>query len=117
VGRALPGRADIGVIFSLEANDGLHSSNRKTVALRRRERQKDKLLACLNWRVGLSRESDPDYWAAPLYYDAAWEWYRNLSLGHQDSVSTILAAWSMHDRRKAAQKWAATLPPAPKCPL
>jgi hypothetical protein len=77
---------------------------------------KDKLLACLNWQIGLSRESDPDYRAAPLYYDAAWEWYRNLSLGHQDSVSTILAAWSMHDRRKAAEKWAAKLPPAPKCP-
>ena len=78
---------------------------------------KDKLLACLHWRIGLSRESDPGYQAAPLYYDAAWEWYRSLSLGQQDSVSTILAAWSMHDRRKAAEKWAAKLPPAPKCPL
>ena len=56
---------------------------------------KDKLLACLNWPVGLSkREGDPSYEAAPIYYDAAWEWYRSLSLGQRDAVSTIIAAWS-----------------------
>ena len=78
---------------------------------------KDKLLACLNWRIALSRDSDPDYQGAPAYYDAAWEWYRSLSLSQQDCVCTILAAWPMRDRRKIAEKWAAKLPPAPKCPL
>ena len=77
---------------------------------------KDKLLACLNWRVGLSRETDPHYKAATSYYDAAWEWYRSLSLDQRDAVSTIIAAWSMPDRRKAAERWAAALPPAPKFP-
>jgi len=78
---------------------------------------KDKLLACLNWHIGLSRETDPNYQTAPAYYDAAWEWYRNLSLGQKDMVSAIVAAWSIPDRRKAAERWAATLPTAPKCPL
>ena len=78
---------------------------------------KDKLLACLNWRIGLSREPNPDYRAASSYYDAAWEWYRSLSLEQRDTVSMIIAAWSMPDRRKAAERWAAELPPAPKCPF
>jgi hypothetical protein len=77
-----------------------------------------KLLACFNLPVGLSkREGDLGYQAAPSYYDAAWEWYRSLSLDQQDMVSAIIAAWSMPDRRKAAERLAAKLPPAPKCPL
>ena len=80
---------------------------------------KDKLLACLNWPVGLSkRKGDPSYEAAPIYYDAAVEWYQSLSLGQRDTVSTIIAVWSsMPDRRKEAKRLAAKLPPAPRCPL
>ena len=78
---------------------------------------KDKLLACLSWQIGLSRESDPDYQTAPSYYDAAWKWYRGLSIGERDSVSTILTAWAMPARRKLAETLAAKLPPAPKCPF
>jgi hypothetical protein len=78
---------------------------------------KDKLLACLSWQIGLSRESDPDYQIAPFYYDAVWKWYRGLSLGQRDSVSAILTAWSMPDRRKLAETLAAKLPSAPKCPF
>ena len=80
---------------------------------------RDKLLACLNWPVGLSkREGDPSYEAAPIYYDAAWEWYRSLSLGQRDTVSTIIAVWSsMPTSRREAKRLATTLPPAPRCPL
>jgi hypothetical protein len=78
---------------------------------------KDRLLACLNWRIGLSGEADPNYQASPSYYDAAWEWYRSLSLSQKDMVSAIVAAWSTPDRRKAAERLAAALPAAPRCPL
>ena len=76
---------------------------------------KEKLMACLNWPIGLSKR-DPDYQAAPDYYDAAWEWYRGLSPKQRETVSTIIAARSIPDRRKVAKIWAADLPPAPKCP-
>jgi hypothetical protein len=78
---------------------------------------KDRLLASLNWRIGLSGEADPDYQASPSYYDAAWEWYRSLSLSQKDMVSAIVAAWSTPDRLKAAERLAAALPASPRCPL
>jgi hypothetical protein len=77
----------------------------------------DKLLACLNWHIGLARETDPNYQTAPSYFDAAWEWYRSLSLRQKDVVAAIVAAWTIPDRRKAAERWATALPAAPKCPL
>ena len=81
------------------------ASTHRTVRSSLSTAAKDKLRACLNWRIALSRDSDPHYRAAPVYYDAAWEWYRSLSLSQQDSVCTILAAWSMRDRRRVAEKW------------
>ena len=79
---------------------------------------KDKLLACLNWPIGRwKRRNDAAYQAAPLYFDACWEWYRRLSSEQQDEVCDIVDAWSMSDRRKAAESWAEVLPPAPTCPL
>ena len=79
---------------------------------------RDKLLAALSWPVGrLKLKTDRDYQAAPFYFDACWEWYRSLSSEQQDTVGTIVDAWPMADRRKAAETWAASLPPAPRCPL
>jgi hypothetical protein len=89
----------------------------QTKKLAQAPKSNDKLLACLNWHIGLSRETDPNYEAAPSYYDAAWEWYRSLSLRQQDVVSAIRAAWPTPGRRKAAERWAAVLPAAPKYPL
>ena len=79
---------------------------------------RDKLLACLNWPIGRwKRKTDADYQAAPFYFDACWEWYKRLSADQLETVETITDAWSMPDRRKAAEGWAAVLPPAPRCPL
>jgi hypothetical protein len=79
---------------------------------------KDKLLACLNWPVGrMKLKTDATYQAAPFYFDACWEWYRSLSSDQQDAVGGITDAYSMPDRRKAAETWAAALPPAPRCPV
>jgi len=51
-----------------------------------------------------------------MYYDRCWEWFQKLPEGEQDAVRTIVdVAASAH--KDAALGMAASLPPAPRCPL
>jgi hypothetical protein len=76
----------------------------------------DKMLACLNSPIGKLR-SGSDYAFATFYFDACWEWYQRLSPDHRDTVSLVVDVWAFPDRRIVAERVAAYLPPAPKCPL
>jgi len=76
---------------------------------------RDKLLAALNWPTGKLRRG-ADYDRAPMYFDACWEWFQRLSAEDQELVPTLADVMgSAH--KDAAEKMAASLPPAPRCPL
>jgi hypothetical protein len=76
----------------------------------------DKLYACMNYRIGRGNKKDPAYLKAPLYYDACWEWHERLSEDWQDYVTYVLDAFTNWGD-DYAKRWAAKLPPAPRCPL
>jgi hypothetical protein len=76
----------------------------------------DKLYACLNYRTGRGNKDDADYLKAPLYYDACWEWAEHLSEDQQDYVTYVIDAFTNWGD-EYAKRWAAKLPPAPRCPL
>ena len=76
---------------------------------------RDKLLAALNWHYGkLKRGAECD--RAPIYFDGCWEWFQRLSAEDQDLVLT-LADVMASAHKDAAEGMAASLPPAPRCPL
>jgi hypothetical protein len=79
----------------------------------------DKVMAALRYTCGEMAArgmKTSEYARAPLYYDALWRWYQALDASHEELVSDIIDAWGMPDRRKAAEQWAAHLPPAPRYP-
>jgi hypothetical protein len=76
---------------------------------------RDKLLAALNWPYGQWKRS-AEYQRAPMYFDACLEWYQGLSDDDHETVLTLAdVVGSAHKR--AAESIAASLPPAPRCPL
>jgi hypothetical protein len=76
---------------------------------------RDKLLAALNWPIGQAQRS-ADYLRAPMYFDACLEWHQRLSADDKETVLTLADAMgSAH--KGSAEGMAASLPPAPKCPL
>ena len=76
---------------------------------------RDKLLAALNWAIGKWRRG-ADYKRAPMYFDACYEWHKRLSADDLETVLTLAdVVGSAH--KKAAERMAASLPPAPQCPL
>ncbi len=76
---------------------------------------RDKLLAALNWSYGKLKHSDP-YDRAPMYFEACLEWHERLSADDQETCRTLAdVVGSPH--RDAAESIAASLPPAPRCPL
>ncbi len=76
---------------------------------------RDKLLAALNWSKGKWKRST-DYQREPMYFDACYEWHRGLSADDLETVLTLAdVVGSAH--KKAAEGMAASLPPAPRCPL
>jgi hypothetical protein len=51
-----------------------------------------------------------------MYFDACWEWFQTLSRNNQELVETLAdVVGSAH--KDAAEGMAASLPPAPRCPL
>ena len=76
---------------------------------------RDKLLAALNWSYGKLKHSDP-YDHAPMYFDACLQWYERLSQDQQETCRTLAdIRGSAH--KDSAETMAASLPPAPRCPL
>jgi hypothetical protein len=76
---------------------------------------RDKLLAALNWPYGRMKHTDT-YGRAPMYFEMCWEWYQRLSPEDQDAVATIADVMA-GAHKDAAEGMAASLPPAPRCPL
>jgi len=75
----------------------------------------DKLLAALNWHYGKLKDS-AEYQRAPIYYDLLAQWHKRLSADDKELVLTLADIFgSAH--RDAAESVAASLPPAPRCPL
>jgi len=72
---------------------------------------KDKLHACLNqsW-------AEADYLAEKDYYDACIAWWDTLTPEQQAIGLAAMQAFDV-DRPENAENLAATLPPAPICPL
>jgi hypothetical protein len=76
----------------------------------------DKVLACCNYMIGKRGRKDADYAKAPFYFDACWAWYQRLPPEHRETVSLVIDADAFSDR-EFAEHYAASLPPAPRCPL
>jgi hypothetical protein len=75
---------------------------------------RDKLAAALNWSYGKLKGST--YNRAPMYFDACREWHEKLSEDDQETCRTLVDVMaSAH--KGAAEGMAASLPPAPRCPL
>ena len=76
---------------------------------------RDKLAAALSWSVGKLKNSI-QYERAPLYFDACLEWHQKLSTDDQETIQTLADVMgSAH--KGSALSIAASLPPAPRCPL
>ena len=75
----------------------------------------DKLAAALNWSYGLYRKSAA-YAKAPVYYDMLVAWHNTLS-AHDQEICRTLADVVGSAHKGAALGMAASLPPAPRCPL
>jgi hypothetical protein len=76
---------------------------------------RDKLLAALGWRYG-TRKDSAEYRRAPIYYDLLAQWHERLSADDKELVLTLADVMgSAH--KDAAESMAASLPPAPRCPL
>jgi hypothetical protein len=73
----------------------------------------DKLFACLNYPV---IKASTDYVSAPLYFDACRAWYEGLSWKHRGIVALVISAYTGGDEI-VAERIAADLPPAPRCPF
>jgi hypothetical protein len=72
-------------------------------------------LAALNWPYGQWKRS-AEYARAPMYFDACLEWHQGLSADDHETVLTLADVMgSAH--KGAAESIAASLPPAPRCPL
>jgi hypothetical protein len=73
----------------------------------------DKLLACLNYTV---TKASSDYASAPVYLDACRTWHDRLSWQQRETVALAISAYT--DRGEiVAERIAASLPPAPRCPF
>jgi len=76
---------------------------------------RDKLAAALGWHYGQFKQSR-EYQIAPIYFDMLVEWHEKLSDGDKELVLTLAdVVGSAH--KDAAEGMAASLPPAPRCPL
>jgi hypothetical protein len=76
---------------------------------------RDKLAAALNWPYGRMKHTDT-YGLAPMYFEMCWEWHEQLSPDQQETCLT-LADVMASAHKGAAESMAASLPPAPRCPL
>jgi hypothetical protein len=99
--------------FRLRSANGPHCPHRKACALS--DESADKLAGrylVRQWK----RRDDPTYTAAPSYYDECWAWFERLTADQQNTVLTLAdVVGSAH--KAAAVSMAASLPPAPRCPL
>jgi hypothetical protein len=75
----------------------------------------DKMHAALNWSIGKFK-GGTSYVRAPFYFDACWQWYQGLTQAQQDWVTYVVDAFT-HWGELNAERYAARLPPAPRCPL
>ena len=75
---------------------------------------RDKLAAALNWPVGKLKGGE--YAKPQIYFDLCREWHDHLSAADQELVLTLAdVVGSAH--KDSAEGMAASLPPAPRCPL
>jgi hypothetical protein len=76
---------------------------------------RDKLAAALGWHYGQFKQSR-EYQIAPIYFDMVVEWHEKLSAEDKELLLTLADVMgSAH--KGAAESMAASLPPAPRCPL
>jgi hypothetical protein len=75
----------------------------------------DKLAAALGWHYGRFKASR-EYQMAPIYFDLLVEWHEKRSADDQETCVT-LADVMASAHKGAAEDMAASLPPAPRCPL
>jgi hypothetical protein len=73
------------------------------------------MAAALNWPIGKSREGS-SYAQAPRYFDDCWAWYQRLPAEQQDWTTCVVDVFT-HWGEKAAERYAARLPVARRCPL
>jgi len=76
----------------------------------------DKLAAALNYPIGGKWKRSAEYAKAPMYFDMCLKWYQGLSADDHETVLT-LADVMASAHKAAAESIAASLPPAPRCPL
>jgi hypothetical protein len=72
---------------------------------------RDKVYACLNYR---DRSDGDDEWQE--YIEACAWWRSLLSEDHKEIVRLVIDVWDLSHRHHLAERLAAELPPAPKCP-
>jgi len=87
----------------------------RNVRLSLSDEPRDKLAAALNWSYGKLWDS-PTYKLAPMYFAACLEWHERLSEDDKELVRT-LADVVGSAQKGSAEAMAASLPPAPRCPL
>jgi hypothetical protein len=76
---------------------------------------RDKLAAALSWSHALNKKS-AEYAKVPIYFDLCLEWHEGLSANNQETCRTLADVIdSAH--KVTAESIAASLPPAPRCPL
>jgi hypothetical protein len=73
----------------------------------------DKMLAALTWML---EKQIAGYVTAHHYVDACRQWHEGLSCEQRETVSRVMEAYTCWGRI-AAERVAASLPPAPRCPL
>jgi hypothetical protein len=76
---------------------------------------RDKLLAALGWPIGKMRHS-AEYKRSPMYFDGCLAWYERLSADDKETCLTLVVVMA-RAHKGAAESIAASLPPAPRCPL
>lgn len=85
---------------------GPHCPNREA----RRTKPADKLAACLNYSAKPADAADHPY------FDACARWFNSLSSDDKETVLTVIDCVA-GPHGDIAESIAASLPPAPKCPL
>jgi hypothetical protein len=73
----------------------------------------DKMLAALSWML---EKQVASYATAPDYFNACCKWHDCLSWEQRETVLRVVEAYTYWGEI-AAERIAARLPPAPRCPL
>jgi hypothetical protein len=76
----------------------------------------DKFCACMNYTIGHLTSKTGTYQEALLYFDTCWDWYQSLTEDQRDWVLYVIDTFTTWGEEQA-MRFAARLPPAPRCPF